>query len=286
VRSDGSPATGKTSKVIERLTAENERLRRELNAERAAREEALRGEKALRTRVEELIEKNNSLTGAFDLHDAALARKERRIDDLKSSLDHEVERRKRAEDREAEMSRELGEVKSVSAGEVARAKNIAAVKENEYEVLSRSYLGLQAQIDKFRQIQETRLDEIAREAREKHDAITRYEILYDSMRQKTEQLEENFARSSAILAEYRAINEGQKAEYDRNLAALAKETQELRTCLDEPFAALQAEHHRRWAQMDEQRDMMEQTLGEMRWVIGVEKSRRPDPDDTDKGNAR
>lgn len=236
--------------------------------------------------MEELIEKNNSLTGAFDLHDAALARKERRIDDLKSSLDHEVERRKRAEDREAEMSRELGEVKSVSAGEVARAKNIAAVKENEYEVLSRSYLGLQAQIDKFRQIQETRLDEIAREAREKHDAITRYEILYDSMRQKTEQLEENFARSSAILAEYRAINEGQKAEYDRNLAALAKETQELRTCLDEPFAALQAEHHRRWAQMDEQRDMMEQTLGEMRWVIGVEKSRRPDPDDTDKGNAR
>jgi chromosome segregation ATPase len=272
----GSPATGKTSKVIERLTAENERLRRELNSERAGKEEAVRGEKALRTKVEELVEKNNTLTNAFDSHDAALARKERRIDDLKLALDHEVARRKRAEEREAEMSQELGEVKSKSAGEVARAKNIALQKENEYETLSRTYVGLESQVERLRLNQRTTLEKVAADAREKEAGITRYEVLYDSMRQRMETIEELLLKSNTTLGEYKATSESSVAEYQENLSRLAQQTKVLRNTVDEPFEHLRSEHARRWTVLDEQRAAMETTLGEMKWAIGVAKS-RPKP---------
>src|ERR1700753_4172522 len=108
---DSAPA-GKTSQVLAKLTGENDRLRREIKAEKASREEAVQQFQALKSRVSRLEDQNGTLSMQFDANESALARKERRLDDLRSTLEEEVARRKRAEEREAEMGRKLGETVS------------------------------------------------------------------------------------------------------------------------------------------------------------------------------
>ena len=211
-------ATGKTSQVIERLTAENDRLRREIKAERAAKEDAQQQLRTVKAVVEQLKEKNNTLQYQFETNDNALARKERRLDDLKSTLEREVDRRRRAEDREAEMGRELGETTAEAAKQVSEAQSSAKFSDTAYSTLSKEYRDMDTRVHTIHQEmrKRTERDEIERE--EYGSKVAQLEILLDQQRQQQEKSDEMIQKMADELKGYRETDDNVKVlevEMDR-----------------------------------------------------------------------
>lgn len=206
-----APATGKTSQVIEKLTSDNDRLRRELNAERAAKEEIQQQFRTVKKVVDELQEKNDNLKYQFETNDGALARKERRLDDLRASHTEEVKRRKRAEEHAAEMGRKLDETSANSAKQIAVAKNGHKMAETAYSTLSKAYQNLEGQIQSTRQEFQTIIQQKAAEAKARDERLTKLELLLDQKRQQQEAHEKAVQDLSATLEAYRETEDTTRA---------------------------------------------------------------------------
>lgn len=196
-------ATGKTSQVIEKLTADNDRLRRELKAERAAKDEALQQQRALRGLVDSLQDKHSTLEHQLGAHDGALARKERRIDDLKAALEQEAGRRRRAEEREAEMGRKLGETSAEAAKQVAEAKLAARASEAACATVSKEYLDLRARVEALQRGFDAFTKEAGEARREREARVAKLEVLLDQKRQAMEQAVGANREQAALLKRYK-----------------------------------------------------------------------------------
>ncbi|KAF2436384.1 hypothetical protein EJ08DRAFT_144931 [Tothia fuscella] len=234
--SDNSPsptAAGKTSQVLAKLTAENDRLRREIKAERAAREEATVQFQVLKGRVNRLEDQNQTLNHQFDTNEGALTRKERRLDDLRATLAEETGRRKRAEEREAEMGRKLGETVSQAAKEVAEAHTLQKAAENAYSTISKEYSGLQRRIDILRKELQEAVERIDFEKTKHRRQLTQLELVLDQQRREHDRSAKQVVDMKALITTYQ--------ETEDNVKALEKEMQE--------------------------------TVDEMRWVMALHQSR-------------
>lgn len=211
----GSPepsptAAGKTSQVLAKLTSENDRLRREIKAEKAAKEEALQQYQLLKGRVNRLEEQNGTIQMQFDHNESALARKERRLDDLRAMLDEETARRKRAEEREAEMGRKLGETVSQAAQEVSEAHAAQKASESAYDTLKREYTGLEKRIQLLRDEVETAVKQIDSEKAIHRKQLTQLEVLLDQERHIQEKSNRDVREMAMLLQSYRATEENVK----------------------------------------------------------------------------
>jgi len=207
---DSTPTTGKTTQVLARLTGDNDRLRREIKSEKAAKEEALQQFQALKGRVNWLEDKNATLTMQFDANENALARKERRIDDLKASHEEEVNRRKRAEDREAEMGRKLGETVSQAAKEVSEAHMAQKHAENAYATIQNEYSGLERRMKFLRSEVDLAVSKIDAEKAAHRKQLQELEILLDQQRQQQEKSDRQVHAMSVLLKSYRDTEENIK----------------------------------------------------------------------------
>lgn len=203
-------AAGKTSQVLAKLTSENDRLRREIKAEKAAKEEALQQYQLLKGRVNRLEEQNGTIQMQFDHNESALARKERRLDDLRSTLDEETARRKRAEEREAEMGRKLGETVSQAAQEVSEAHAAQKASEAAYDTLKREYTGLEKRIQLLREEVETAVKRIDSEKAIHRKQLTQLEVLLDQERHLQEKSNKDVREMAVLLQSYRATEENVK----------------------------------------------------------------------------
>ena len=207
---EATPPAGKTSQVLAKLTGDNDRLRREIKAEKAAKEEALQQFQALKGRVNWLEDKNATLTMQFDANENALARKERRLDDLRAILDEEVSRRKRAEEREAEMGRKLGDTVSQAAKEVSEAHAAQKNAENSYATLQNEYSGLEKRIKFLRSEVEVAVERIDEEKAMHRKQLTQLEVLLDQQRHQQEKSDKQVQEMSALLRSYRDTEENVK----------------------------------------------------------------------------
>src|SRR5690606_22843540 len=89
--------TGKSGRVIEKLQAENDRLKRELKVEITAKEEARRASEPIKSQRDVLQSTNNNLVHQTNIDKTSLVRKERKIEELKAERDAERAARVKAE---------------------------------------------------------------------------------------------------------------------------------------------------------------------------------------------
>lgn len=207
---DNTPPAGKTSQVLAKLTSECDRLRREIKSEKASKEEAVQQFQALKGRVNWLEDKNSTLTMQLDANENALARKERRMDDLKASLEEEVARRKRAEEREAEMGRKLGETVSQAAKDVSEAHMAQKHAENALATLENEYNGLHRRMAFLRKEVEELTRKINDNSRIHAQQLTQLEVLLDQQRHQQEKSDRQVLEMSNLLKSYRDTEENTK----------------------------------------------------------------------------
>jgi len=203
-------AGGKTGQVIERLTSENDRLKRELRSERAAKDEALLELRAMKSRIAYLEEQNSTISYQYDINESALARKERRIDDLKATIEEESRRRKRAEDQSTEMGKRLGETVANASKEVSEAKEARKMAEVTAETLEAEYRALDGRMRALRRDWQALEAKMAEERDTSRRQLCRLEVVLDQQRQRQEKSDETVAELSGLVASYRATEENVK----------------------------------------------------------------------------
>ena len=185
-------------------------MRRELRAERAAKEDAVQEAQAMKARITYLEEQNSTITYQYDTNEQALARKERRIDDLKMVVEEEVRRRKRAEEQSNEMGKKLGETVAEAAREMAESKESRKMAELQCETLQREYNTLDGKMAAMRHEWEGWEKRINEEKEKHRRQLYQLEVVLDQQRQHQEKSDKTVAEMTGIIQGYRATEENMK----------------------------------------------------------------------------
>lgn len=198
VSSGGRSAS--SSKVIERLTNDNDRLRRELRAERAAKEEAEEQLRAQKNLVASLQSQTSNLEHVHGSDKLLAERKDRRIAQLKESLEAEVVRRSSAEEKSREMGEKLGETAAEAQKEVSEAQTVAKRAEAAYDTLRAGYDQLQGEMRGLRK----RVDEVQEANRGADENMRRISILGEERDKHQAAAQQTNAQLRKRLDEYEA----------------------------------------------------------------------------------
>ncbi|KAF8544418.1 hypothetical protein BDD12DRAFT_915422 [Trichophaea hybrida] len=180
--------TGKSGRVIEKLMAENDRLRRELKVETTAREEERKAKEAIRQARDSLQSTNQNLLLQNNIDKSSLARKDRKIDELKADRDFERDQRLdldlRAKIQLKEGDAQVQHLKNT----LSREREERKLAVNQYDTVREGFRRLD---DSYRQRTE-RLQaqiEVMQAARERdHQFLQRLEVTVEQQRQELEKL--------------------------------------------------------------------------------------------------
>ncbi|KAL0257249.1 hypothetical protein SLS55_008059 [Diplodia seriata] len=180
-----------TTKVIERLTASNDALRRDLNSEKAKNQELTENLRAKNNVIERLQADNNTLRSAAEAAERTRKSRKEFEETLRTQLKNEEERRKQAEAQATGLGIQLGQISSTAKQELAAAK-----KEH--------------------------TDELARARQEQTREVSN---LRDELQQAQEQLRRMTEKNKEIETRWNAsdsIFKGELKKRDRRLDAIAE----------------------------------------------------------------
>ncbi|KAK4988140.1 mother-specific HO expression [Elasticomyces elasticus] len=240
----GHASTGKSGRVIERLMAEHDRLRRELAAEITNREELQKSLQTQKPQIEALRAENANLAQMRSIEVGLVERRDRKVAELKAELEVEKTRREAAEQRVLELARESEEAAEMAKRELQEARETERHASTHATILETSHKQLSKE---YRQRTETvhkTLRQINEERQEDRQKLSKLDIVADAMRTELE-------KTRKINTEIVAMWENHKAESQRDLESL-KEAAHLK---DQNARKLSTE--------------MEKVVGEMRWLMGV-----------------
>jgi chromosome segregation ATPase len=248
-----SSPNNKTSRYIDKVTSENERLLRELKAERLAREEETKRIAAARTAAEDLHAEYQHLQVLADTNARALERKDRKLEELAAALETEKARRIAAEKKADEALGLLDITQTEAQKEVSKAKELQMHAEANSNA---SRDGFKRLNEKYhRQVKSLRddLETVRKEGQNQADQIRRHLMINQQIRQELGRLQNADNQLQRRFEEM-------KAHYEKELEKLAKEARELR-------AAIPAREAQAAALVTE----MEEVRDKMKWVMAQDR---------------
>ena len=157
---NGKGTVGKSGRIIERLTAENDRLKRELNGEVVIRQELEQREESMKAFIEHLKSENTNLIHAQESDGFLIKKKDRKIRELTEEKKEAIEKRDNAVQSSQQMRLERDEVVNRCEEEVSRASdraefeciNTKLLKES-HEQLSKEYKEkMESFLDKYNDV--------------------------------------------------------------------------------------------------------------------------------------
>ncbi|KAL8813720.1 MAG: hypothetical protein Q9223_000476 [Gallowayella weberi] len=245
----GRATTGKSGRVIERLMAENDRLRREKNLTDVKFEEEVRRGDSAKSAMEGLRSTNDNLTTIHETDRAMLARRERKLEEMRSELEVERQRREKAEHETKETCRERDEAVEGLRRELRIATEQATRATSQYDVISMSFRGMR--------------DDHGRTARE--------------LKAQMASLQEAMARDQQTRASMHTAMEHYRSEFERAKDA----NRRLQAAFDayRGEAEQELKHIREVAQgnsdaHERKQEEMQAVAEEMKYIIGVRKNVR------------
>ncbi|KAH8732646.1 hypothetical protein GQ44DRAFT_696220 [Phaeosphaeriaceae sp. PMI808] len=252
-----TPGNSKTSQYIDKITSENDRLRRELKAEKLAREDEAKRVSAARSKAEDSRADFQHLQVLADTNARAIERKDRKLDELKATLEAEAKRRKIAEQRAEEALKMLGDTRSETQRQLSQA----------YEMKHMADTNLETARDGFKRITdgyEKKLKHINEELHQlrKHriqdaDKIKRQAIISDQLHHEMSRTMRTETNLSHAMQTY-------KDQHREEMDALVAEAAKMRATL--PQKEKEAE---------ELVESMRETRDKMKWVM-TQKRRQGD----------
>jgi len=130
---------GKSGRVIERLMAENDRLKKELELSKLRSQELERGLQTMRPQIEALRTENDNLNHASNMDGSILERRERRIEELKEEVAQERSRRGASELLARRLERQNEESKDTAKRDVQMAHEEAKHATTHASILEQSH---------------------------------------------------------------------------------------------------------------------------------------------------
>lgn len=245
----GRAATGKSGRVIERLQAENDRLRRELKLETLHREEEEQKSELARGQMQSLQVANDNLAQMHDLNTASLARKDRKIDELRGDLEEERSRRAAIENQLKAVMREGETVEAELRGKLREESERAKRALGQYEVLSSSWRHMD---EDYRRRAEKLLKDLTRLRTDSAEDRKKLERLAITVEQQRQEVDKMRVAKDAVVSQF--------------------ETFKLQT--EEGAQTMRARAESNEKANSEILEEADRVLGQMRYVINVRQSLR------------
>ncbi|KAL8720681.1 MAG: hypothetical protein Q9225_002510 [Loekoesia sp. 1 TL-2023] len=243
----GRATTGKSGRVIERLMADNDRLRRDKNLIEVQLEEETKRSDSARSAMEGLRSTNENLTSIHDTDTILLGKRERKLEELKLELEAERHRREKAETETKETRRERDEAVAGLRKELVVAREQAQRATTQYDVISKSFKGLE--------------DNYSRQTR-KLKAETK--SLFDDIAADQQKI----AGIETVMEHYR--NESERAQDAKDRLKQAFDAYKVEA--EQGMKSIREEAERNAAMNERMQQEMTKALGEMRYVLNVKKN--------------
>lgn len=252
-----SPSNSKTSQYIDKITSENDRLRRELRAEKLAREDETKRVSAARSKAEDSRTELQHLQVLADTNERAIERKDRKLEELKASLEAEANRRRIAEQRAEEALRMLGDTRSETQRQLSTAYEMQHMAETNLETAREGFKRITESYEKKVKYLGEQLNEVRQHRIEDADKIKRQAIISD-------QLNHEMSRAGRIDDNLKSLMTAYKEEHQKQLDGLVEEAQRMRLTLPE-----------KEQEADKLIESLKETRDKMKWVMTQHQRQRP-----------
>lgn len=252
-----APQNSKTSQYIDKITSENERLRRELKAEKLAREEEAKRVSAARSKAEDSRAEYQHLQVLADANARAIERKDRKVEELKAALETEAKRRKAAEQRADEALKMLGDTRSETQRQLASAYEMKHLAETNAEAARDGFKRIIDSHEKKLKTINEQLNELRKKRIEDADKIKRQAIISDQLQHELTRTLRTEDKMVDMMGTY-------KKQHHKEVETLMKEAKQLRVALPT-----------REKEAAELVTAMEETRDKMKWVM-TQKKRQED----------
>jgi len=212
----GGATLGKSGRVIERLMADIDRLKRELRAEQFHRQEIERRERTNFGMLDNTRAENANLVQAKDVDAALIKRRDRKIEELKTELETERSRRIHAEESASQAARQRDEADTENRRALAEAKDTAKHAVGHATVLDESHrqLGME-----YRRRTERFTEDFLKHTKDREEdksKVKRLDIV-------VEQLNQEVLRMNRINAQMGQMLDVYKKESERRIQELEEE---------------------------------------------------------------
>ncbi|MCJ1480266.1 hypothetical protein MMC06_000421 [Schaereria dolodes] len=238
---------GKSGRVIESLQANVDRLKRELKLANMRLEEESKRNDSTRAAFESFRTKHENLVLASETDRAAIARRDRKIEELKADLEAERSRREKAETETKETTRERDEVVGKCRKEVIEEKELAKKSTSQYDILSGSWRSLNDGYSRQTQKLKKDIRDISEKRLEEQHQLARLQVVVEQLSSESEKT--------------RKVNEKVMREFEDYKKEKAEGVRQIRESAEESGRANE------YALKE-----MERVLGEMRYVINVQRN--------------
>lgn len=195
--------TGKSGRVIHTLQEDIARLTRECALHRSRAEESQRIAEALKQQVQNLTDRLENAEQSHEANVYSIARKDRKIEDLKSELENEKRRRVKAEDDAQRTSQLAAEERDQHLRLVAEAQEVSHHAQTQYDALVRVRSREQAEYQaRFKAIRKE-LDGLRAREIERQNRLSRFDVIIEQKNREIENGRERMDRCERLFREYR-----------------------------------------------------------------------------------
>ncbi|KAI4754983.1 hypothetical protein E4T52_13740 [Aureobasidium sp. EXF-3400] len=249
----GNANLGKSGRVIEKLMAENDKLKREIKAEAAKREELQRTANAQKPRLEALQAENARLSHCKAVDESVIKRRDRKIEDLKAELDVERQKRESLENRALEAERKMGEYQEHSNKEVQLAIEEAKHATTHASILETSHRQLSSEYRQRIAAASKQLRELNDDREEDRKRLIKLDVVNHQMRQESE-------KARKLYNELLASSERYRQAKDSEVESVVGDVKELKAGINHREVVLEST-------LEE----MHEVLNRMKWTMNMHK---------------
>lgn len=206
----GHAATGKSGRVIHNLQEDIARLTREMSVWRSRAEETQRSNETLKIQLQNTTERLHNLEQVNETNLISLARKDRKIEELRSELNAERTKRQDAEATATKANQTMREERATHHREQARTEEIAKYHATQYEVVVSSTKREKAEFEK-------RIDDAFAQVRHFADAHVKQRVASDRLEVICDQKNRAIEAMGAANEKLRAAHAEYKQYKDNEL---------------------------------------------------------------------
>ncbi|EME48587.1 hypothetical protein DOTSEDRAFT_67584 [Dothistroma septosporum NZE10] len=243
----GHAGTGKSGRVIEKLMAENDKLRRELKEQMVKAEEFQRNLQTVKPQVEGLQAEIDNLSHAKGVDRSLLARRDRQIKELKEELAAEKRNRQAASLQAQQMQAAREEEAEAHEASVQLMNEKTKHATNHAEILDTSMKQMKAHY-------ETKFASAIKEVERLNDAIAQDQQTIFRMGVVSDQMRQEAERGRKVQTEMLAQWEEMQRDNARQVQGMQHQTD------------VESEKARKLSVE------MDKVVNEMRWVLNIKKN--------------
>ncbi|KAJ5622471.1 hypothetical protein N7528_005703 [Penicillium herquei] len=203
----GHAATGKSGRVIHNLQEEIARLTRECVLYRSRAEETQRSNEALKIQNQNMHERLRNLEQVNETNLNSIARKDRKIEELRAELAGERSKRADAEEDANKTNETMREERENHHREQARSHEITKHYETQYEVLSSSTKRVKADFERRVKALESKVQTMVETQKTQGDCADRLDAIAQEKDREVEGLKDQHEKLLACHAEYKKVKD-------------------------------------------------------------------------------